>query len=77
MFMKQELWQDGLRLPRFREVAALYTEHIQKPNESPDYLLGEVTQPSDSRLSETSGHLLSQTTKAFVELLHVSSGFVR
>ena len=42
--MKQELWQDYLRLPRLRKVAALlapHTDNIQKPAKSPDYLLGD------------------------------------
>ena len=36
-----------------QEVAALYTDNIQKPVKQPDYLPGEVTQSSGSRLSET------------------------
>ena len=51
--MMQELWQDYPQLPRLHEVAALYTDHIQKPAKSPDYLFGVVTQPSKSWLTET------------------------
>ena len=38
-------------LTSVREMA--HTDSIQTPLKSPDCLLGEVTQPSDSRLSET------------------------
>ena len=34
-------------------MAALYTDNIQKLARYPDYLIGEVTQPSESRLNET------------------------
>ena len=32
-------------------MAALYTDNIQEPARRPDYLSGEVTQPSESRLN--------------------------
>ena len=35
---------------------APHTDDIKKPAQSPDYLLGEVTQHSDSRLSETKAY---------------------
>ena len=40
-------------LTSVREVAALYIDHVDKPGDSPDCLLGVVPQPTDSRLSET------------------------
>ena len=56
-------------LPKLREVAARFSpsdnmNNIQKPAKSPHCPLGEVTQSSESRLSETSGayHLLSRGT---------------
>ena len=47
--MKQELLQGLPKLLEVRQVAARYTENIQKPAKLPNYLLGQVTQPSDSR----------------------------
>jgi len=43
---------------RLREMAARFspnhTDKITNPTKSPDCFLGEVTQPSESRLNETS-----------------------
>ena len=54
--MKQELCHDEPQLPKLCEVAELLAPHtgnIQKLAKSPDCLLGEVMQPSYSRLNET------------------------
>ena len=39
-------------------MTALYTNNIQKPAKWPDFLLSEVTQPSESELSDTTGCLV-------------------
>ena len=52
---------------RWQQFLAPHTGNIQKPTTSPECLLGEVTQPSGSPLSETTllHSVISPTLSAF------------
>ena len=58
-----------------RVVAALFshTENIQTPVKSPDCLLGEITQLSDSRLSETRPRVVGYLVRVHWLTSHVAA----
>ena len=45
-----------------------HTDNIQKPAKSPDCLLGEVKQPSNSRLNETRAVMMRYFRKRLAEM---------
>ena len=56
--------------PRGGSIVYPHTDDIQKPAKTPECLLGAVTQPSNSLLSETRAVMKRYCRKIFAEMEH-------